>query len=135
MIPDEMRRVGAAAGPGDGLPHGPLAGGARAGCARCSRAGTLDAVTFTSGSTVDELRLAARARRRSPASPGRVAVACIGPVTADAARAAGLPVDALAQEATIPALADALDGVFAARAAGVDRPPGSAMMCARAVLC
>ena len=39
----------------------------------------------------------------------------IGPVTADTARAAGLPVDALAKEATMTGLADALDEYFAGR--------------------
>jgi uroporphyrinogen III methyltransferase/synthase len=74
-------------------------------------AGTIDAVTFTSGSTVknfvsllDPVRLGRIA--------GRVVVGCIGPVTADAAHAAGLPVDALAKEATIPSLADALEERF-----------------------
>ena len=64
-------------------------------------------MTFTSGSTVDSF-----ASLLEPAQiggiAGRVVVACIGPVTADAARAAGLPVDVLAKEATIAALADAL---------------------------
>lgn len=73
--------------------------------------GKLDAVTFTSGSTVksfvsllDSAQLAAIA--------GRLAVACIGPVTADEARAAGLSVDVLAPEATIPSLAAALEAFF-----------------------
>jgi uroporphyrinogen III methyltransferase/synthase len=44
---------------------------------------------------------------------GRLVVACIGPVTAEAAREVGLPADALAKEATMPALADALEEHFA----------------------
>ena len=75
-------------------------------------AGELDAVTFTSGSTVDNF-ISLLEPPQLAALKGRVLVACIGPVTADAARAAGLPVDALAREATIPALADALEERFA----------------------
>ena len=69
-------------------------------------------MTFTSGSTVKSfVSLLDPAQIEGIA--GRVVVACIGPVTADAARAAGLPVDALAKEATIPGLADALEEYFA----------------------
>jgi len=110
VIPDEMRRIGAEldlvtvyrtipSPAGRGQVHSLLA------------AGTVDAVTFTSGSTVksfvsllDPAQLAGIA--------GRVVVACIGPVTAAATRAAGLPVDALAKEATMPGLADALEEYF-----------------------
>lgn len=76
-------------------------------------AGALDAVTFTSGSTVTNF-VALLEPAQLAAIPGRAVVACIGPVTADAARAAGLPVDALAAEATLAALADALEARFAA---------------------
>jgi uroporphyrinogen III methyltransferase/synthase len=74
-------------------------------------AGALDAVTFTSGSTVDSF-VALLEPAQLAALRGRVVVACIGPVTADAARAAGLTVDVLAKEATMPALADALAAHF-----------------------
>lgn len=111
VIPVEMRRVGAEldlvtvyrtvpSPAGREQLHALLAGGG------------LDAVTFTSGSTVDSF-VALLDRAQVAGIAGRVAVVCIGPVTADAARAAGLPVDALAQEATIPSLADALENYFA----------------------
>lgn len=75
------------------------------------RAGRVDAVTFTSGSTVTNFA----ALFDSGDLPGllaKVAVACIGPVTADAARAAGLQVSVLADAATIPALVEALEHHF-----------------------
>jgi len=110
VIPDEMRRVGATldlvtvyrtvpSSAGREQLHSLLAGG------------KLDAVSFTSGSTVtsfvsllDPAQIAGIA--------GRIVVACIGPVTAAAATAAGLPIDALAKEATMPGLADALEAHF-----------------------
>jgi len=79
-------------------------------------AGELDAVTFASGSAVRNF-----AALLGPGDlariPGRVAVACIGPVTEGDARAAGLPVDAVAEEATLASLVDALERLFARRAA------------------
>ena len=41
-------------------------------------------------------------------------MACIGPITADTARAAGLRVDVVPEEYTIPALAGAIVDHFAA---------------------
>lgn len=69
--------------------------------------GRVDAVTFTSASTVEGFRRLVGAR------PGP-AVACIGPVTAEAARRAGFEVDAVADphtiEGLVEAVARALDG-------------------------
>jgi uroporphyrinogen III methyltransferase/synthase len=80
---------------------------------RTLRGGGADAVTFTSGSTVASFA-ALFEPGELPALLDRVAVACIGPVTADAARAAGLPVDVLAEAATLPALVEALERHFGA---------------------
>jgi len=75
--------------------------------------GAVDALTFTSSSTVrnfvamvgaDELRRLVRA--------GRPVVACIGPVTADTARALGLEVAVMPARYTVPALAAALVAHF-----------------------
>ena len=44
--------------------------------------------------------------------PPRVRIACIGPVTAAAARKAGLPVDILQERYTIPGLVDGLAAYF-----------------------
>lgn len=67
-----------------------------------------DVVTFTSASTVK-----AFVEQYSNETPQHVA--CIGPVTAEAARAAGLKVDIVAEEATIAAMVTALQQYFADR--------------------
>lgn len=80
------------------------------------RARRVDYVTFTSGSTVRRLLEAA-------GGPGVLAgarIACIGPRTAEAARAAGLEVHVVARETTAEALAEAV----AADAAERRRAPG-----------
>ncbi len=66
--------------------------------------GEVDWVAFTASSTV---RGFAGAYGTPP--PPRVRVAAIGPVTADAARAAGMRVDATAGEHTIPGLVAAIE--------------------------
>lgn len=75
--------------------------------ARALREGRVDAITFTSASTVEGfLRMAGDdlgALRRRPK------FACIGPVTARAARSAGLRVDAVASPHTIEGLVDAVE--------------------------
>jgi uroporphyrinogen III methyltransferase/synthase len=88
------------------------------GGAECLRAalesGPLDCLTFTSSSTVTSfLELLDRAdpsegRRRI----ARARIACIGPITARTAREAGLRVDVVPREYTIPALAAAVVEVF-----------------------
>lgn len=113
VIPTEMRRVGAELDLVTVYRTVPSPEG-REKLRSLLAAGTLDAVTFTSGSTVSSF-----ASLLDPAHlgsiVGRVAVACIGPVTADAALAAGLTADVLAKEATLPSLADALQEHFAGR--------------------
>jgi uroporphyrinogen III methyltransferase / synthase len=63
-------------------------------------AGAIDAVTFTSASTVDNFfaRL----------TPGRARIASIGPATSEAIRKHGHEPDVMAANATIPALCDAI---------------------------
>jgi uroporphyrinogen-III synthase len=68
-----------------------------------------DVVTFTSASTVDQW-VAAFGTDCVPAT-----VACIGPVTADAARRAGFTVAVVAEVHTIDGLVDALVDHFAQR--------------------
>ena len=46
-----------------------------------------------------------------------VKIACIGPVTAEAAREAGLKVDVLARESTVAGLVDALKSYYVEEAA------------------
>jgi len=66
-------------------------------------AGTVDLVTFTSASTVRHFVDAL-----GPARAGLVRGASIGPVTSDAARALGVPVEIEAAEATIASLVQAI---------------------------
>lgn len=65
--------------------------------------GEIDVVTFASAGTVRAFLGALEGEM-----PGTTKVACIGPVTAKAARAAGLRVDAVAAEHTIAGLAAAV---------------------------
>jgi uroporphyrinogen III methyltransferase / synthase len=74
----------------------------------------IDAVTFTSGSTVREL-CSALAPRAKDLLEGTT-VAAIGPVTADVAREEGLRVDVVAGEYTVAGLIEALERHFASRA-------------------
>ena len=70
------------------------------------RAGEVDAVTFTSASTVRGFVGALGATKGSPK------VVCIGPVTAREARARGLTVAAVAKPHTMEGLVTALERVF-----------------------
>jgi uroporphyrinogen-III synthase len=78
-----------------------------AGVRTALRDGTVDAVTFTSASTVDGF--AGLTDLRPPA-------VCIGPVTAGAARAAGFPVPAEADPHTVDGVVDAVVGLLGSRA-------------------
>lgn len=71
----------------------------------------VDAATFTSASTVDNFFLLLDGR--APQLLDGVVIACIGPVTADAARARGLPVHVEPAEHTVPGLVRALGERFA----------------------
>lgn len=64
--------------------------------------GRVDAVTFTSASTVEGFA------RAAGGAPDRLSAVCIGPVTAAAAREAGFAVAAVAEPHTIPGLAEAV---------------------------
>jgi uroporphyrinogen III methyltransferase/synthase len=72
------------------------------------RDGLVDAITFTSASTV---RGFVRALQGPPATDvaGRPRIACIGPVTAKEARAAGFRVSSVARPHTIEGLAQAVE--------------------------
>jgi len=86
------------------------------------RARRLDAVTFTSSSTVrflyEGLMERGAAGSDIPAMLASCAVICIGPVTAATATALGLRVDVVADSYTI-------DGLVAAIAAFFSRPESS----------
>ena len=67
------------------------------------QAGEIDVVTFTSPSTVTNLL-----ELTGGTLPAVTRVACIGPVTAEAARDAGVRVDIVAETYTVPGLVEAL---------------------------
>lgn len=69
-------------------------------------AATADVITFTASSTVERYL---EIKGDDPVPP---LVACIGPITADTARAHGLHVDVVAAEHTIPGLVAALSAHF-----------------------
>jgi uroporphyrinogen III methyltransferase/synthase len=80
--------------------------------ARDLEAGRIDAVTFTSGSTVREL--VGAMGPRTPELLAKTVVAAIGPVTADVARELGVAVGIVAASYTVAGLIDALEQHFAA---------------------
>jgi uroporphyrinogen-III synthase len=75
------------------------------------RDGRVDAITFTSASTVRGFVEMLDSATPMPNSPPKVV--CIGPVTADAARDAGFVVDSVARPHTIEGLLSALESLFA----------------------
>ncbi len=70
--------------------------------------GSVDAVTFTSASTVHQFIKRLKLENGSPGMLVDVVVACIGPVTAEAARRHDLPVKVVAREHTLEGLVEAL---------------------------
>ncbi|MCD6567628.1 MAG: uroporphyrinogen-III C-methyltransferase [Dehalococcoidia bacterium] len=72
-------------------------------------ANEIDVITFTSPSTVVNLLTLLDGRREVI---DRAKVACIGPKTASKAAKAGLRIDIIAQESTIPGLVEAVEGYF-----------------------
>jgi uroporphyrinogen-III synthase len=81
------------------------------------REGSIDAVTFTSGSTVRNLAARLSDEGGSVADLNGVCIACIGPKSADAARSLGLAVDVMPDTYTIEHLVAALDAYFASATA------------------
>jgi uroporphyrinogen-III synthase len=77
--------------------------------------GEVDAITFTSASTVRGFVEAVAEVRGSPR------VVCIGPVTSKEARARGLPVHAVANPHTVQGLVAAVERALAPRGAGISR--------------
>jgi uroporphyrinogen-III synthase len=76
----------------------------------------VDAITFTSASTVHGFVRMAGGDIDGTVENGRPRVACIGPVTAEAARQANLRVDAVARPHTIEGLVSCLERLFSSRA-------------------
>src|SRR5688500_14865673 len=72
----------------------------------------LHVMTFASSSTVRNFCALFESRDEMRARTAGVAVACIGPITAQTAEEEGLPVTIMANENTIPALVDAIVHYF-----------------------
>ena len=72
--------------------------------------GTVDAITFTSSSTVRNFYALLGDEGR--ALVARTLVACIGPITARTAREYDLPVGVVARDYTVPGLVHALTAAF-----------------------
>ena len=72
-------------------------------------AGDIDVTTFTSSSAVSNL---VAVFQEDPVAINSSKVACIGPRTAETAAKAGLRVDIVAEEHTIPGLVDAIEEYF-----------------------
>lgn len=105
VLPDGLRRLGAVVDVVTAY-ETELESGHAPEALAAVRSGALDAMTFTSSSTVRHfIRLAGADAVR--ALDG-VLVVCIGPVTADTARACGLRVGAVAATYTLDGLVDAL---------------------------
>ncbi len=104
VLPETLRRWGAAVTVVEAYRNEPVRHGARRLAETLER---VDWVTFTSPSTVNAfVDLLEAAGAGSPQS--RVRVACIGPVTGDAARERGLEVNVTASEYTVAGLIEAL---------------------------
>ena len=71
--------------------------------------GEIDIVTFTSSSTVSNLITAVGKEREVL---HKALIACIGPETASAATKAGLRVDIVARNHTVPGLVEAMEQYF-----------------------
>jgi uroporphyrinogen III methyltransferase/synthase len=71
--------------------------------------GEIDVITFASSSTVSNL---VAAFNGEPVNIEGAKVACIGPKTAQTATDAGLNIDIMAGEATIPAMVAAIEEYF-----------------------
>jgi uroporphyrinogen III methyltransferase/synthase len=72
-------------------------------------AGKVDVITFTSPSTVTNFM---DIMGKDFKLPPQIRIACIGPVTAAAVKKAGLPVDIMREEFTIPGLVEAMIEFF-----------------------
>ena len=83
-------------------------------------AGAVDAITFTSSSTVNNLLTRLQVTRGDAAPFERVCIACIGTTTARAARDVGFAVDVIAAEHTLPGLTRALEHYFDAIQSGTE---------------
>ena len=110
-LPDALRAAGCTVDVVAAYETRPVTGAAMESLAVELAAGRLDAVTFTSSSTVDNLCDALGPR--AVALLGHARLASIGPLTSETARSRGLRVDVEAQESTVGGLIRALADSYA----------------------
>ena len=109
ILPDELRRRGAEVDEVIAYRAVPPSDADVAALAAALQGGGIDAVTFTSSSTVRNfVEMLGRPALERVRREGGPAVACIGPVTAGTARELGLRVDVMPSAYTVTALAAAL---------------------------
>jgi uroporphyrinogen III methyltransferase/synthase len=113
-VADDLRRAGAVVLDVVAYHTRPAEPGSAEAVLGMLRDGRIDAVTFSSASTVTNFA-AMLGREEVRALLGRTVVAAIGPVTAEAARRLGLDVAVTPATYTIPALVDALTEHLGAR--------------------
>jgi uroporphyrinogen III methyltransferase/synthase len=113
ILPDELRARGALVDEVIAYATVPPADADVDGLRAALTAGEIDAITFTSSSTVRNFAALIGAPALADlATTARPLVACIGPVTADTAREVGLRVDVVPDRYTAAALADAIVARF-----------------------
>jgi len=118
VLPEALRARGAQVDEVVAYRALPPAGADVTGLTAALEAGSVDAITFTSSSTVRNfVALLGRPATARLLANGRPAVACIGPVTAATARDLGLRVDVMPAAYTAAALAAALVQHFGKAAA------------------
>jgi uroporphyrinogen III methyltransferase/synthase len=105
-LPDALRAAGCSVDDVPAYETHPVSGPALEGLVRDLELGRLDAVLFTSSSTVDSLCDALGPR--APKLLARLRVASIGPVTTASAQARGVRVDVTAPKYTLPAVVQVL---------------------------
>ncbi len=121
MLADGLREKGATVDEVDA--YRTLGGDSSNSLAALLQAGSADAVTFTSSSTVrysfDALSQSGLQAYESAALLNRTAVVCIGPITAQTARELGIRVAAVAEQYTTDGLVQALLQLFTRKSEGV----------------
>jgi uroporphyrinogen III methyltransferase / synthase len=111
LVPDALRRAGAAVDVVAMYETRPAPQGAVEALRARLAAGEIDAVMVTSKSTLDAFL--DRVGAEAPSLLRGVALASIGPITSRAARDRGLAVTVESEPSTVPSLVDALERHFA----------------------
>ncbi len=111
VLPETIRALGGTIDVVEAYQTGAPASTKTAELARWLQSGEISAVTFTSSSTVSNF-LALMETYGGAGLLDGVVVACIGPITADTARSAGLEAEVVAKDYTVEGLVDAMIEYF-----------------------